>query len=141
MDFDWLSFDGVNWLAVLVAFVATFALGWVWYSNVGFFKMWQRLAKIADDDMKAANMGVAFGGTAIFTVLGVILLAVLMPVTGATTVGGGAVLGAILGFVFRGGAHAIHNGFAARDWRVTLIDTAHDTVGLAVAGAILGLFD
>jgi hypothetical protein len=63
-----------------------------------------------------------------------------MPATGATTVADAAVLGAILGFVFRGGAHAIHNGFAARDWRVTLIDTAHDTVGLAVAGAILALF-
>lgn len=135
---DWLSVDGVNWAAIGVAFAATFTLGWAWYANVAFFPLWVRLGRISDEDMKKANMAVAFGGTALATVLGVILLAVLMvqlPVAGAVN---GAVLGGILGLVFRGGAHAIHNGFAARHPGVTLIDLAHDTVGLAVAGAILG---
>lgn len=140
MEWDWLTLDGVHWGAVGLAFVATFALGWLWYSNAGFFPLWVRLAKVSDDDMKKANMAVAFGGTAAATVLGVVLLAVLMAATGATTVASGAVLGALVGVVFRGGAHAIHNGFAARHPGVTLIDLAHDTVGLAVAGAILGAF-
>ena len=140
MDYDWLTFDGVNGVAVLAAFFASFVLGWVWYSKAAFFPMWLRLGKITDEQMKNANMGIAFGGTALFNLLGVMLLAVLMEATGATTVGGGAVLGAIVGLVFRGGAHAIHNGFAVRDPRITLIDAAADTAGLALAGAVLGLF-
>jgi hypothetical protein len=140
MDFDWLSFGGVNWLGILVAFIATFALGWFWYSNAGFFPLWKRLGKITDEQIKNADMGVAFGGTALFNALGVILLAMLMAALHVTGVGGGAVLGAILGLVFRGGAHAIHNGFAIRDPRITLIDAASDTVSLALAGAILALF-
>ena len=134
----WLSFDGVNWWGVLVAFVATFALGWFWYSKAGFFPLWARLGRISDSDMRAANMPVAFGGTILGNGLGVILLAVLMTATGATGPGSGAALGALIGLVFRGGAHAIHNGFAARHPGITLIDIAHDTLALAVAGLILG---
>lgn len=140
MDFDWLSLDGVNGVAVLAAFLASFFLGWFWYSNAAFFPMWVRLGKITDDQMKNANMAIAFGGTALFNLLGVILLAVLMEATGATSVGGGAVLGAIVGLVFRGGGHVIHNGFALRDPRITLIDVGADTAGLALAGVVLGLF-
>lgn len=140
MDFDWLTLDGVNWIGVLVAFVATFALSWFWYSKAAFFPMWQRLGKITDDQMENANMGVAFGGTTLFNLAGIVLLAMLMAALQVTGVAGGAALGAILGLVFRGGAHAIHNGFAIRDPRITLIDAAADTVSLAVAGAILALF-
>lgn len=137
---DWWTFDGVNWVGVAVAFVAVFALGWFWYSNAAFFPMWKRAGHITDEQIKNAPMGVAFGGTILATALGVVLLAILMNATGATGVGGGAALGAILGLVFKGGAHAGHNGFAIRATRITLIDTAADTAGLALAGAILGLF-
>ncbi len=140
MDFDWLSLGGVNWIGVLVAFLATFALGWLWYSEIAFYPVWHRLGKTTDEEMKNANMGIAFGGTVVFNLLGVILLAMLMAALHVTGVGGGAALGALLGLVFRGGAHAIHNGFAIRDPRITLIDAAADTAGLALAGAILALF-
>lgn len=136
---DWFTFAGINWLAVLVAFVAAFALGWFWYSKAAFFPMWLRLGKISDDDMKNANMGVAFGGVILSNLLGVILLAMLMAGLDVTGAGPGAALGAIVGLVFRGGAHAGHNGFAVRDWRITLIDTAADTAGLALSGLVLGL--
>src|SRR5437867_13130828 len=33
----------VNYLAVLVAAVAVFVLGWLWYSPLLFFKPWMRL--------------------------------------------------------------------------------------------------
>jgi len=141
MNFDWLTLDGVNWIGVLVAFVATFALGWFWYSNAAFFPMWKKAGNITDEQMRSANMGVAFGGTTLATLLGVILLAILMHATGATSVAGGAALGAILGLVFKGGAHAGHNGFALRAPRITVIDAAADTVGLALAGVILGLLN
>lgn len=137
---DWLTFDGVNWLGVLVAFVVSFAMGWWWYSPAGFFPVWKRLGKISGEDMENANMGAAFGGTLIANVLGVLVLAMLMNGLGASGWVGGLVLGAIVGFVYRAGAHAIHNGFALRHPGVTLIDGLHDTVGLALAGVILGMF-
>ncbi len=137
---DWFTFDGVNWIAVLVAFVAAFALGWWWYSPAGFWKVWRDRAGVTDDLMKDANMGVAFGLTILANALGVILLAMLMNRLGIDGWAGGLLLGALVGLIFRGGAHALHNGFAVRSHSVTLIDAAHDTAGLALAGLILGLF-
>ena len=130
----------MHWGGVALAFVVTFALGWLWYSQVAFFPVWSRLDGLTEEKMRHANMTVAFGGTALANLLGVILLAVLMAAIGAGGVGEGALLGAFVGLVFRGGGHFIHNGFAARDWRVSTIDAAHDTVALAVAGAILGIW-
>ena len=33
---EWLTLDGIPWLGVALAFVATFVLGWFWYSPQGF---------------------------------------------------------------------------------------------------------
>lgn len=134
----WIDFGAVTWWAVLVAFVAAFVIGWFWYSPQGFFPVWARLGKISDDDMKNANMGIAFGGTVVGNLLGVVLVALLMPALGVEGWLAGLGFGALVGLVFRGGAHAIHNGFATRHPGVTLIDLAHDTIALAMVGAILG---
>jgi hypothetical protein len=136
---EWLSFDGVNWLAVLVAFVVSFAFGWWYYSPQGFFNPWKKAAGITSEQMENANMGAAFGGTIAANVLGVILLAVLMVGLDVTGWWQGLLFGAVIGLVFRGGAHALHNGFAIRSPKITLFDAAHDTVALALAGLVLGL--
>ena len=137
---EWLSLDGVNWLALALAFLASFAFGWWYYSPAGVWKAWKRAAKVTDESVQNANMGVAFGGTILANVLGVIVLAMLMAAVGAETWVDGLVLGAIIGLVYRGGAHALHNGFAQRSPVVTVLDGIHDVVALAIAGVILGLF-
>lgn len=137
---DWFDLGAINWIGVLVAFVASFALGWWWYSKAGFWKVWSEKAGLTEEVMENANMGVAFGGTAAFNLLGVVMLALLMNGLGVEDWSGGLVLGALVGLILRGGAHFIHNGFAARPPLISIIDAAHDTAGLAVAGVVLGLF-
>ena len=39
----------VNYLAVIVAAVAVFVLGWLWYSPLLFFKPWMRLRGMDPD--------------------------------------------------------------------------------------------
>lgn len=46
----------VNWLAVLVAAVTAFVLGWLWYSPLLFLKPWMRLRGL---DPAAAMAGAA----------------------------------------------------------------------------------
>src|SRR5688572_8746225 len=55
----------INWLAVVVAALITFVLGGLWYSPLLFGKVWQRLNKLSDDELKRASMGKIFGGAAI----------------------------------------------------------------------------
>ncbi len=140
MNLDWLTFDGFPWLGVGIAFVATFVFGWFWYSPKGFYKPWQRAIGFTDDQMKRANMGFAFGGTVVGNLLGLFVLAMLLVGLGVDTWGAAAITGAVVGFAFRGGAHLIHDGFATRKPVATVIDTAHDTLALALAGAIIGAF-
>ena len=135
---SWIDFGAVTWWAVGVAFVATFAFGWFYYSPRGLFPLWARLGKVSDEDVKNSNMAIAFGGTALGNALGVLLLALLLSGLGVQGWLAGLATGALIGLVFRGGAHAIHNGFAARHPGVTLLDLVHDTIALAIAGAILG---
>ncbi len=137
---EWLSFAGVNWLAVVIAFVVSFAFGWWYYSPAGVWNVWKRAAKISDEGLNDTSTAIAFGGTIVANALGVIVLALLMVQLEVTSWAGGLVLGAILGLVYRAGAHAIHNGFAARSAKVTALDGIHDTVALALAGLVLGLF-
>lgn len=134
----WIDFGAVTWWAVGVAFVAVFAFGWFFYSPQGFFPLWARLGNISPEDMGRANMGVAFGGAAAGNLLGILLLALLMPSLGVEGWIAGLAFGALLGLVFKGGAHAGHNGFALRHPGVTGLDLLSDTISLAIAGAILG---
>lgn len=137
---EWFSIDGIPWLGVLLAFVATFALGFFWYSPQGFFRPWQRAVGFTDEQMKDAKMGLAFGQMVVGNVLGLLVLAVLLVSLGVDSWWGAAVTGGVLGFAFRGGAHLLHDGFAIRGPVATWIDTAHDTLALAVSGLIIGLF-
>ncbi|MCB2412249.1 DUF1761 domain-containing protein [Demequina sp. TTPB684] len=136
---EWFDLGAINWWAVVVAFVLSFGLGWLWYSPQGFFVPWKRAAGFTDEQMREADMGIAFAGTVVANVLGVLLLAVLMAAADVSGGWQGLAFGAIVGLVFRGGAHALHNGFAIRKPLVTVIDAAHDTVALALAGLVIGL--
>jgi hypothetical protein len=78
----------INWLAVLLAAVASFIVGGLWYS-VLFAKVWQREAGLTDDQLKRGTAQVFVGS---------FLLTVVMAVVLAAFIGsGGAVFGALAG--------------------------------------------
>lgn len=137
---EWLSFAGVDWIGVLVAFVASFVFGWLWYSQFAFFPVWSRLSQLDEEKLKSANMGAVFGQMIVGNVMGVLGVAWLMAALGVSGALEGLVLGLVVGLLFRAGAHLVHNGFAQRHSGVTLIDSAHDTLALGIAGLVLGLF-
>ncbi|GAA3400154.1 DUF1761 domain-containing protein [Pseudarthrobacter polychromogenes] len=137
---DWLSYvSQINWLAVLLAFVASMAIGFVWYMPAVLGKRWMAAIGKTEDDLK--NMS---GGAGIWlpmmvaAALTAILLAVLIARLGLDNALAGGLFALVMGLVFRAGGHVIHNGFAGRPAAVTLIDSGHDLVAMAVSGAIIG---
>jgi hypothetical protein len=50
----------IDWLAILIATVAAFLLGGLWYSPALFGKPWQRLAGLSDADVRTGT-GKVFG--------------------------------------------------------------------------------
>ena len=141
---EWIdlgAFGGTAWIGIALATLSAFAVGMAWYTPKVFGNAWMgHVGLTAEEAQNMEGAGARYGMTAVAAFLTALVLALLMMALDVTSVGGGLLLGAVLGLVFRGGAHVIHNGFAMRSFGLTAIDSGHDIVAMAVAGAILGAF-
>ena len=66
-----------NLLAILIAAVAGFMVGGLWYGPL-FGKTWQREIGLSDDDIKSGNMAKIFGITFLFSILSAVFLGHLL---------------------------------------------------------------
>ncbi|QOT22511.1 DUF1761 domain-containing protein [Paenarthrobacter sp. YJN-D] len=137
---DWLShISQINWLAVLLAFVSSMVIGFVWYMPAVLGRRWMQAIGKTEDDLKNID-----GGAGIWVPMMLaaavtsILLAILLSALDINTFWAGAVFALVIAVVFRAGGHVIHNGFAGRPSTVTVIDSGHDILAMTVAGAIIG---
>jgi hypothetical protein len=93
MSFEVLG--DLNWLAVIVATVAYFALGGLWFASAVFGRAWIRASGI---EMPEGGPGVAFYVGPLTTCLvATIATAMLAEATASDTLGEGLVLGLVLG--------------------------------------------
>ena len=129
----------INWLAVIVAAIAMFGLGAVWYSPVLFVKQWAKAARINRDGPPGPNF--------IWIMLGAFVLTLVMAANLAfflagpsTTLGFavGAAIAAGLGWATL--SLWIISLFEQRPFTYVLINGGYLTVGFALMGLILGLW-
>jgi len=137
---DWLSYiSQINWLAVLVAFIASMVIGFVWYLPAVLGNRWMTAIGKTEEDLKNISGGAGIWvPMMVAAALTAILLAVLISKLDLDNAIAGGFFALVLALVFRAGGHVIHNGFAGRPAAVTLIDSGHDLLAMTVAGAIIG---
>lgn len=94
MSFDLLG--EVNWLAIVVATVAYWILGAIWYANSVFGRAWQRASgtELAEGYRPGPGLYI---GTLIANFLTVMATAMLAVATGSTDVSDAIVLGVVVG--------------------------------------------
>ena len=63
----------INWLAVILAALAAFAVGAIWY-GVLFSKAWQQAAGFREADLAGSNMALIFGGTLLLELISAAML-------------------------------------------------------------------
>lgn len=138
---EWFDELGdLDWVAVAVATVASYVLGFAWYSWSLFGKPWATalgMTKEQADDTE--GMGAALVVSLVAGIAKVIIFGALMAATGTAGFGPGVLFGVIVGIVLTALSIGYHNGFARVSRTVTLIDTAHDIVEAAMIGAIIGV--
>jgi hypothetical protein len=132
------AFQQINWFSVIVATLAAFAIGSVWYSPVLLGKTWQRENKIKDEDIKNANMPLIFGTTFILTLIGAIVLEMFLG-PGATA-GSGISAGFLIGLAWVATAIGTNYLYARKSLTLFLIDAGYFVVFYPVMGLILGLW-
>ena len=141
-----MPFADINWLAVLVASVASFVIGWVWFSPKVFFERWWRAMGRDPKDIGSME-----GGTPMALMFGLVIVAILVQATvlaavielsrsAGNDVGltGGALVGLLLGAGIAAAASISHRMFAGASLKVWAIEVGQDIVCLVVMGAIIG---
>lgn len=136
---------GPNWLGILVAFVAFFVIGAIWFGPKTFYPLWVKA--LGSDPQTAPNahgFALTFGLTAVGALVQVLALAVVLEFVAAATgpVGplGGAAIGALLGVGIAAASSLSHRLFSGQGLRVWLIEVGGDVVSIVAAGTILGAF-
>ena len=125
-------------LAVLVAAVAHFVLGGLWYSPVLFAKPFMRAVGKTEEELREGSSPLMYvwaflGGLA----KSVGLAVVLGWIGGDLGVAEAAGVGLLIGVLIHGAADAVNAFFEKRDRTLVAISVAYDAVGLAIAGAII----
>jgi hypothetical protein len=137
-----MAFAGMNYLAILVAALAGWLFGAVWYGVLG-TRWMAAIGKTADELRPGGKMPVLplIFAVAANVVMAYILAGVISHLgPGQVTVRNGVVSAAFvwLGFVLT--TMTVNNTFAQRDLRLLAIDGGHWLLVLVIMGAVIGVF-
>ncbi|KAA3631546.1 MAG: DUF1761 domain-containing protein [Bacteroidetes bacterium] len=129
-----MDFSGVNWIALIVATVAAYGLGALWYGPI-FGKTWQKEVGLTEEDMKGANMAQILGTTLVLTFimgLGIALFGDLKDWMS------GLQSGLLFGVFFIAASMGINYLYQQKSLKLWLIDVGYQVLFLGLFGAILG---
>ena len=133
----------VNYLAILVAAVASFALGWLWYSPALFAKIWMSEMGMTPEKMAAmpkSGMAKQFSLSFLGGLIMAWVLAVLISRVGANSLIGGLKLGAFVWLGFIATVQMSDILFGGKSKKLYLINTGYNLVSLLLMGVILALW-
>jgi hypothetical protein len=128
----------VNYLAVIAAAVATFALGGLWYSPALFGKAWQREAGVSEERMKSANMTLIFGLTFVLSLIAAWVFALFLGPRPPMALGLGA--GFSAGLCWVAASLGINYLFERKSLKLFLINGGYHTLQFTIIGLVLALW-
>lgn len=127
-----------NFLAVILAAAASFAVGGVWYSKMGFATQWMQETGLTEEKCKQADMKMVFGGAFVLNFLSALVLALYLK-TGHTLMDAVS-LGFAAGSCWAAASLGVNYLFEQKSLRLFLINGGYITVQFTVMGLVLGLF-
>ena len=132
-------FDYLNWMAVIVAALAYFILGALWYSKMLFAPKWIGYLKIDINDPNAKKgMGLMFGGSLVMMFIQSLAIAILaekMHVIGGWM--SGIKIGAFTGCCFCSSTIAVNYFYEKKPLGLFLINAGYAIAGNIIAGIII----
>ena len=135
-----MELSNINFLALIVAALASFGLGAVWYSPLLFSKAWQKAVGLSDETLQKANMAVVFGSSFVLIFLMDFGLAVILQghATRDISALSGMLYGLLIGLFFIATSYGINMIYQRKSFTLWAIDSAYQVLYLGMTGAILG---
>lgn len=135
-----MAFAGANYLAVVVAALAGFGVGAIWYTVLG--NAWLDALGKTCEETKAggAPKAMPFIIALVANFVMAIMLSGLMGHLGDVTIRGGLISGLFIWIGFVITTMGVNHAFSGAKPKLTAIDGGHWLAVLLVMGAILGAF-
>lgn len=135
-----MDFSNINFLAVFIAALASFALGSLWYSPLMFGKTWQKALALTDEDIKDANMFLIFGSSFILMLVMAFGLAMFEQGHNNTesTWLSGASHGLFIAIFFVATSYGVNILYQRKPLKLWFIDAGYQIVLLGLMGSIIG---
>jgi Protein of unknown function (DUF1761) len=125
----------INWIAVIAATIAAFAVGAVWYSPLLFTKLWLRESKATESPVKYSTP-MTFGGAFVLTLLATIVFALFLGHGRGWSYG--ALAGFHIGLFWVAGSFGVNYLFERRSMTLLAINGGYNVVTYTVMGTVLG---
>ncbi len=129
------AISDVNWLAVIVAWVAHVVISLLWFQPALFGRAW---VELSGKELKPATRWIPIGFAAHFVC--VLALAAIVNLTNATTLLEGVALGLLVSIGFIGAMLAGELVWEKIPFRLFLIRIGDQVLTISLAGAILALW-
>ena len=135
-------FSHINWLAVLVATVAYFVLGALWYSKALFGSKWAKLVNLDTNnpDLKKGMGGMMLSTFVLMFIVSFGLEVLIVKINFAQEFLFGIKLGLLTGLAFATTAVSINYVYERRPSNLYLINNGYHVIGHVVVATILVLW-
>ena len=134
-------FSEINWLAILVAAIAYFMLGAVWYSKALFGAKWAAVVGLdMTDPNKSKGMAKMMTGTFVLILIACMGIAMLVARMDLSVLPSALKLGLITGICFATTAVSISFIYESRPTALYFIDCGYHLAGHLIAAIILVLW-
>ena len=137
-----MDFSSINWLAVIVCVLVSFAVGFVYFSPKVFFDVWWKaLGKTGEPG--SGGMGMTWGFTTVASIVLAISMAFMVNALGSRMEGGpnlvnGMLTGFMLWLGFVAATSLTNRLFAGHGLKVWAIEAGNHLIVMVLMGAILG---
>jgi hypothetical protein len=129
--------EHIHYGAVVVAALATFVLGGLWYSPLLFGKVWMRANGFTEAQVEGFSKARMFGWSLMFSLVMSMNLAMFLADEGTDWVWG-MTAGALAGVGWVSMAIGVVALFENRSWSYILVNAGYQSVAFTLMGMIIG---
>jgi hypothetical protein len=130
-------FGSINYLAIIVAALSSFMVGWIWYGPL-FGKIWMKLHGFTEEELKNSSMSMPVIMVVNYIATAMAAMAIAMFIGPEATAGFGIFAGLMIAIFWIGTSRLNDVLYEKKPWRLFFINVGYNTVIYVIMGAILG---
>lgn len=135
-----MDFTGINYLAVVAAWLVNIVVGALWYSPMGFAKQWTKYTGIDIMKMPQNEANKAIGFVALSGFVQAWTLAVVLKSLDISTVADGVIAGVVIWFGLVAATTVGVTFYSKRSWKFLWLNSSYFLVVMTINSIILSLW-